>query len=139
MATPMWTFAGTPVEHDMSTWTGSVSYRAQLMSSHIPESSQVIEASSSWYLAEVIEMSSEKCFAFPTVSYQDGDDLLSDVQDDVIDSGSTLTLTGTPLNCRNCEPVTMSIQLAKKGQTMNAEYECIKTLLEKSVRYIAES
>ena len=33
----------------------------------------------------------------------------------------------------------MSIQLAKKGQTMNAEYECIKTLLEKSVRYIAES
>ena len=65
MATPMWTFAGTPVEHDMSTWTGSVSYRAQLMSSHIPESSQVIEASSSWYLAEVIEMSSEKCCAFP--------------------------------------------------------------------------
>ena len=40
MATPMWTFAGTPVEYDMSTWTGSVSYPAQHMSSHIPESFQ---------------------------------------------------------------------------------------------------
>ena len=47
-------------------------------------------------------MLSENHVAFPAMILKSGDDLLSDTQDAVVDSGSTLTLTGSPLNCKDC-------------------------------------
>ena len=70
---------------------------------------------------------SHKTFAAPKLLFKDGDDLLSGTEDVVVDSGSTMTLTSGPLNCRECKPVKTRIQLAKKGETMQAEYKCIKT------------
>ena len=92
-------------------------------------SRQVIAASASCCAeVEFIEIEySEKSYAAPKMLYRDGADLLSEIREAVIDSGSTLTLTNSPLNCRDFIPVDFKIQLAKKKITMNAQYKCIKT------------
>jgi hypothetical protein len=51
-------------------------------------------ASTSQHFAEVIERVSEKCFAmftFPKIVFRDEDHLVTDIQDVIVDSGSTLT------------------------------------------------
>lgn len=123
---PMWCYAGNPVDLDDTDWR-ITPVDTNAKDSLNPEAFQVMEASASCYFAEVIEMLSENHVAFPAMILKSGDDLLSDTQDAVVDSGSTLTLTGSPLNCKDCEPVSTSIQLAKKGQTMKATFKCTKT------------
>jgi len=90
------------------------------------EAKQVMSASR-FQSAEIVDCTSHKTFALPKLIYKDGDNLLSLVQDAVVDSGSTMTITGTPINCRDCKPVKVQIQLAKKGETMTASYICKKT------------
>jgi len=85
---------------------------------------QVVQASSR--CCACIEILSQKTYAAPQLLFKDGDDL-SGTEDVVVDSGSTMTLTSGPLNCRECKPVKTKIQLAKKGETMQAQYKCIKT------------
>jgi len=67
------------------------------------EAKQVMSASR-FQSAEIVDCTSHKTFALPKLIYKDGDNLLSLVQDAVVDSGSTMTITGTPINCRDCKP-----------------------------------
>ena len=51
-----------------------------------------------------------------------------------------MTLTGSSLNCTNCVPIMVKIMLAKKDQTIEAKYKCMKAyyfrdLLGKCVRW----
>ena len=108
----MWCYAGNPVDLDDTNWR-ITPVDTNAKDSLNPEALQVMESSASCYFADVFEMLSENHAAFPA-----RDDLLSDTQDAedaVVDSCSTLTLTGSPHNCKDCEPVSTSIQLAKKG------------------------
>ena len=59
----------------------------------------------------------EMSFAAPHAIYQEGHNLLDEVKEVVLDSGSTTTLTSTSHNCENREPISVKIMLAKK-QTM---------------------
>ena len=87
-----------------------------------PVAHQVIIASTNSCVCEIIH---QKAYLAPL--FQDGNDILSDTQEVVVDSGSTMTLTGSSRNCKNCKPTNVKFQLAKKGETMMAQYECIKT------------
>ena len=98
---PMWCYAGNPVDLDDTDWR-ITPVDTNAKDSLNPEAFQVMEASASCYFAEVIEMLSENHVAFPAMILKSGDDLLSDTQDAVVDSCSTLTLTGSPLNCKDC-------------------------------------
>ena len=123
---PMWYYAGNPVDLDDTNW--SITPVDTVAKDPLnPEALQVMDALASCYFAEVIKMLLENLVAFPAMIHKSGDDLLSDTQDAVLDSRSTLTLTGSPLNCKDCIPVSTSIQLTKKGQTMKATFECTKT------------
>ena len=86
---------------------------------------------------EVISASSRECatrngatvmsFAAPHAIYQEGHNLLDEVKEVVLDSGSTSALTSSSQNCENCEPISVKIMLAKKNQTMEAKFKCTKT------------
>jgi hypothetical protein len=65
-------------------------------------------------------------FAAPHAIYQEGHNLLDEVKEAVLDSGSTTTLTSSSQNCENCEPISVKIMLAKKHQTMEAKFKCTK-------------
>ena len=65
-------------------------------------------------------------FAAPHAIYQEGHNLLDEVKEVVLDSGSTTTLTSTSHNCEICEPISVQIMLAKKHQTMGAKFKCTK-------------
>ena len=65
-------------------------------------------------------------FAAPHAIYQEGHNLLDEVKEVVMDSGSTTTLTSSSHNCENCVPINIKILLAKKNQTMDAKFKCTK-------------
>ena len=124
-AAPMWTV----LDADPKLERGfKESFRAQSAdpkkekcSSHI--SRQVMSASASCCAGvQFIEVEhSEKSFAAPKLVYRDGADLLSEIREIAVDSGSTLSLTSSPLNCRECVPVNFKInwQRRKLQWTLN--------------------
>ena len=56
-----------------------------------------------------------------------GEGILSDIQDVVVDSGSTHDITSSPLNSKECKPVDVTIHIAKKGQSMKTKYKYVKS------------
>ena len=72
------------------------------------------------------DAATEMSFAAPHAIYHEGHNLLDEVKEAVLDSGSTTTLTSSSQNCENCEPISVKIMLAKKHQTMEAKFKCTK-------------
>ena len=87
---------------------------------------QVIQASFLGCAKRKQYVSKEMSFAAPHAIYQEGHNLLDEVKEVVMDSGSTTTLTSSSHNCENCVPINIKILLAKKNQTMDAKFKCTK-------------
>ena len=76
-------------------------------------------ASNSHNFVEVIDLVSKQCLLFPNV-FPEGDQMLSDIQDVLVDSSVTFELAGFQLNCTQMRSIIIHNMLQPNG-TLTAE------------------